>query len=454
MIVLVDTVPDVNVQAAEYKRVLGFPRERVLSGRARELTEWARAWYAKHGKPWVYARQIDGVQITNGSVCIDGETFVSKPLRKALLDAEADSVIVAAVSAGPEVADEAHRLWVEEKPDEYFFLEIFGSAVVEHLVTMTGARLCAWAEGRGLAVLPHYSPGYPDWDISEQGKLLDLIRRTTGHSMPAELSVMESGMLRPKKSLLAVFGLTSKTEKVRKLTELVPCQNCSLAGCQYRRVPYSRVSIRSEVEAAPDSEEVIEEVVPETPRLDRAAKYSANAKALRRWGDERLKLTFNDDGTIDAAFRYEGTTCRNMGRTILFDYRVKLGPREEGYVIREQFSGPAPGDEGYTHMCRYMSNPEHLMVAIDHEKPLLGQPLNDVITWQRATNNAGCYCEPASRKHKWGLVLETIHYALVQRENAHATAAVAAVPASITVVPLGIRAPEGRQNVAHGVSRG
>ena len=35
-------------------------------------------------------------------------------------------------------------------------------------------------------------------------------------------------------------------------------------------------------------------------------------------------------------FRYEGTTCRNMGRPILFDYTVKLGPREEGYPIREQ----------------------------------------------------------------------------------------------------------------------
>ena len=26
------------------------------------------------------------------------------------------------------------------------------------------------------------------------------------------------------------------------------------------------------------------------------------------------------------------------------------------------------------------------MVAIDHEKPLLGQPLNDVLTWQRASD--------------------------------------------------------------------
>ena len=50
MIELVDTLPDINVQPAEYKRLLGYPRERVLSGRARELAEWARAWYAKHGR--------------------------------------------------------------------------------------------------------------------------------------------------------------------------------------------------------------------------------------------------------------------------------------------------------------------------------------------------------------------------------------------------------------------
>ena len=48
---------------------------------------------------------------------------------------------------------------------------MFGSAVVEHLTTMTGARLCAWAEGHEMAVLPHYSPGYPEWDIAQQAEL-------------------------------------------------------------------------------------------------------------------------------------------------------------------------------------------------------------------------------------------------------------------------------------------
>jgi hypothetical protein len=421
MIELVDTLPDINVQPAEYKRLLGYPRERVLSGRARELADWARAWYAKNGKPWVYARQSESLQLSNGSIVIDGVAFTSKPLQATLHHAGAASVILAVVSAGPEVAEEAQRLWTEEKPDEYFFLEVYGSAVVEHLTMMTGARLCAWGENHGMAVLPHYSPGYPDWDIGEQPRLLELLKRTRNQALPASIEVFESGMLRPKKSLLAVFGLTAHTDRVRKLTELIPCQSCSLVGCQYRRVPYARSTQPSEVEAAtasaPASGNGDPQLVPLTVGLDRNAKYEVNAKALRRWANDRLSLDVHDDGTVDALFRYEGTTCRNMGRTMQFLYKVKLGPREDGYPIREQFCGPAPGDDGHTFMCRYMTNAEHLMVAIDREKPLLGKPLNEVLSWQRPTDvTAGCYCEPASRKHKWGLVLETIHYALAQRE--------------------------------------
>src|SRR3954469_20640340 len=84
MIELVDTLPDINVQPAEYKRLLGYPRDRVLSGRARELAEQARAWYAQHGRPWVYARQAERVEFNNGSVHIDGASFVSKRLQSTL----------------------------------------------------------------------------------------------------------------------------------------------------------------------------------------------------------------------------------------------------------------------------------------------------------------------------------------------------------------------------------
>jgi hypothetical protein len=140
-----------------------------------------------------------------------------------------------------------------------------------------------------------------------------------------------------------------------------------------------------------------------------------NTKALRKWAAERLSLERHEDGSINALFRYEGTTCTNMGRPLTFHYQVKLGPPQEGYPIREQRCEPAPEDTGHTFMCAYMDGSKQLMAAIDREKPLLGQRLDDVMSWQRPPFGTGCYCEPGSREHKWGLVLETIHYALAQR---------------------------------------
>ena len=402
MIEIADRSPQPAVQIAEYTRLLGYPRGWVLDGRALELADWARDWYARHGRPWTYARGVDGIRTEGDAVVVDGVRFTSGRLKTTLADAGADRAFLVAVSAGPELEEEAQARWRDGKPDEYFFLEVFGSAVVEQLVTMTGARLCAWADAEHAAVLPHYSPGYPEWAIDDQAKLLDVIRADRSGALP--LAVFDTGMLRPKKSLLAVFGVTRHVERVRPLSDLSPCEGCSFAPCQYRRAPYRR-------SARPGS--------PELPIADgdvrpltEDAHYSVSAKALRRWSQERLALDTRADGRIAALFRYEGTTCTNMGRTLQFHYHVTLGRREDGYPILEQSCAPAPGDEGYRAMCRYISHQDELMASIAGERPLQGRPLDDVVRWTRPSSPAGCYCEPESRQHKWGLVLETIHYAL------------------------------------------
>ncbi len=400
----------VDVAPEEYVRLLGYPRGWVLEGRARELADWARDWYASNGQPWFYARQaedlaIDGDSNRGDSVCIEGTAFNSKRLRSALEQAGAHCTILVAVGAGPEAEEEARRCWNDEKPDEYFFLETFASAVVEHLITWTGSRLCDWAEQHGMAVLPHSSPGYADWDVAEQPRLLELIKRTRSESFPSRVDVFDSGMLRPKKTQLAVFGVTRHTDRLRRLAGLIPCENCSFGPCQYRRAPYRRTT-----------RPIGEQLAPSIAVLDQDAEYSVNRKALQRWAEERVVMRPCPDGSLDVDFRYDGTTCTNMGRPLAFTYTVKLGPRAEGYPIWGQRCAPVTGDTGHMAMCKYIEDSERLMAAIDREEPLHGQPLNAVLTWRRDPNAAGCYCDPSSRNHKWGLVLETIHYALVQKE--------------------------------------
>jgi hypothetical protein len=52
------------------------------------------------------------------------------------------------------------------------------------------------------------------------------------------------------------------------------------------------------------------------------------------------------------------------------------------------------------------------MADIVDEKPLLDRSLDEILTWQRASTAASCYCGRMNRLHMWGQVLETIHYAL------------------------------------------
>lgn len=414
-----DRQPPVNVQDSEYIRLLGYPRQHVLGERARELADWARDWYVKNGRPWIFARTAGGIEISAGKVSVNGTNFVSDRLQEQFAAAEAHDAMLVAVSAGKECEEKARQCWQEGKPDEYFFLEMYGSAVVENLVTHAAGRICAWADQNGMAALPHYSPGYTGWPVSDQPKLWGLLRGNNGTPFPADLHVMETGMLRPKKSLLTVFGLTRHSEKVQSDSKLIPCENCALPACQYRRAPhrYFMPQLENISRQQMEVEEIVLPPEPVVPVLDKQARYSVNGRALKKWSQERLQLEVADDGSVNARFRFEGTTCSNLGQSIEYDYHVRLQPPSEAYRIADVRCVPAEGDRGHANQCEYLRDPAFFMKEVAAEKPLLGSPLNDVLAWKRSVNPAGCHCEAGSRQHKWGMVLEVIHFALVQKDN-------------------------------------
>lgn len=322
---LIDTKPDINVLETEYKRLLGYPYLYELEGRSRELADWARGWYYKNGKPWIFAVRIDGIDFSNERLLINDVEFSSKKLSSQLSQANVKSVMLVAVSAGKECEEMSAQLWKESKPDKYFFLEIFGSAVVEHLITYAGAKFCEWADENNSVILPHYSPGYPGWNVTDQNKLLKLIEEKKNCDLPGKIEVLETGMLKPKKSLLALFGITKDTEKVKKLSELIPCETCSLQGCKYRRrnYKYPRNPIENVNKLQPISNPLSDN---HKQVLKDNAKYKVSLKALQKWLDERLKLRILKDNCVEAEFRYEGTTCSNMGHPLEFDYFIKLSP--------------------------------------------------------------------------------------------------------------------------------
>lgn len=388
----------VDVPRAEYYRLLGYPPGHTPDDRVHAGIIATTTWYATLGAPWIYLREAT-LELGSGLLRLDGVPFHSPKLHAHLATAGASRVMLAAVGAGAAISDHAAALWTEGKPDEYFFAEVYGSAVVEHLVASLHGRICDLAGPDGLMAIPHYSPGYAGWDVAEQNRLFDLINHGRRQPWPEPLEVLSSGMVRPKKTLLGVFGLVPRTPAALANPALTPCERCAFEPCAYRRAPYVHADV----------------ALAEPRPLSARPAYTVARKALGKWAEQRLRLTPQADGGIVATFRFEGSTCSNLGRPFAFDYAVQLAPAGDGHRILAASCTPAPGDTGHTQQCAYLRDPAITLERIAEPPPLLGQPLDAILHWKRETRQSGCYCDATSRAHKWGLALETIHFALSQK---------------------------------------
>ena len=138
--------------------------------------------------------------------------------------------------------------------------------------------------------------------------------------------------------------------------------------------------------------------------------YEFPERAIRRWAREKLVLTHRADGGVDSTFRFEGSTCGNIGFTLL--YRVALAPESADRKLEALHCEPLAHDEGHKRMCTYQESAENIRDLMRDETPLHGQPLDAVLAWRPERSPAGCLCAGPSRTHKWQAVLETLHFAL------------------------------------------
>lgn len=228
--------PGEQIPAEEYARLLGYPAGRALDGRVGQLADASREWYRQHGRPWAHGREVGIERIDGRSIEVAGGVTLESPvLAGRLAGARAETLIVAAVSAGPEVDDRTADLWSRERPDEAFFLDRFGAAVAEYLARIVGDGLRS-AEG-DRTVLPGYSPGYDGWELEQQHQVHTLLTADPDRPLPGPLELLDSGMLLPKSSLLAVFGTTADMQLATQAWARHKCAWCSLARCDFRTVP-------------------------------------------------------------------------------------------------------------------------------------------------------------------------------------------------------------------------
>jgi hypothetical protein len=241
------------VPEREYRRLLRLPRGRSLPVAMSERAQAARRWYAIHGRPFV-ATRLEGLRaIGPGEVQLQsGPPLRSEALAARLRAGSAHALMVAVASAGPEVADEARRLWGAGRLDEAYFLDRLAAAIAEGLLVHVSSAACRSLVPRRERLLPHLSPGCGDWDLADQRRLMQLLAARGDPPRPATrdacgpVTLLASGALSPQHSVLAAFGVTYHAGAAVSVAAAT-CRSCKREPCDFRRVPFQRPALDSQV---------------------------------------------------------------------------------------------------------------------------------------------------------------------------------------------------------------
>ncbi len=197
------TVPD--VPEATYKRFLRFPPARALEGEMAEVADWARNWYAVNGRPWIAHTVVEMRVDDDLQLLVEGLPMGDARLGRFFEKVSGEGRLVFAC-AGIEAEHEAQQRWDTGEADSYYFLEAYSAAVTESLLTRLRTQLQAQDNNHGWT--PHRCPGHGKWNILDNLRLLKIARQSL--ELPPEVEGLQSGMLRPKKSLLGLMGRTSR----------------------------------------------------------------------------------------------------------------------------------------------------------------------------------------------------------------------------------------------------
>ena len=398
----------VSIPEAEWKRHLCTPAGEPLSEDAQMGVERALNWVNEHGRPWSFVSEPIDLETKNDRIRLTNcAEFTSRALAEKLRLGQAHCAVAVAVGAGPSVSAEIQRLWDAERPDEAFFLNAAAAAVAEQLLLRARKSICDLAEPTGLAALSQESPGYDGWDLGDQCALLDLLAAQPAWSSAAKLDILQSGMLSPEHSQLALFGLGPSAVVQALEPSAIPCVRCSMDPCSHRRMRFAGdipalVDTASSVAVETKVAAVIEN------------HYAYPDKALRRWSRELLTIDLCGDQSVEATFRPDCKTCSNMGVPFGFVYSIKLGLRRDGYPIRKLSCRPSDSD--YQCMCSCLEDPDGFPQAMISAPDFIGQTLSQILDWNPLVEPAGCLCRQPSRDHKWKIALQTVHYKLYSDE--------------------------------------
>jgi len=138
----------------------------------------------------------------------------------------ADTVGVFVATIGSELETKSAELLRNGDYTEGFFFDLVASEMVEKCGDILEEKLITFLSGTDLKITNRYSPGYCQWNVSEQKKLFSFL--PDGF---AGITLTESSLMLPIKSISGLIGIGRNAKK-----EVYQCSICDFDKCFRKKV--------------------------------------------------------------------------------------------------------------------------------------------------------------------------------------------------------------------------
>lgn len=151
--------------------------------------------------------------------------FESKDIYNLLIDC--DKCILMSATLGVEIEKEIRKLTYTELT-KGVIVDACATTAIEEVCDIVQENMEKSLFDKGKYITMRYSPGYGDLSID---KNKDIINILNGHNRIG-LTVSDSGIMIPRKSVVAIIGISNKETKNRKRT----CEDCSNRhSCKFKK---------------------------------------------------------------------------------------------------------------------------------------------------------------------------------------------------------------------------
>jgi hypothetical protein len=219
---------EINIDKGKVCRRLGYENRRRLSPSISSIIDDEIEEAYGFIQPSCSYQFMDIKRVRHPRVILENgttATVTSEVLSWVLYPCQQAVIFVATI--GQSLEGRVAQMMKEGQILKPIILDAIGSEAAEKTACHLQEKVRELATANGADITLRYSPGYCDWDITQQSIIFEAM-----DSAPIEVSLSEECVMVPRKSVSGIIGLGWGEKRRLRLS---PCQFCTKQNCKNGR---------------------------------------------------------------------------------------------------------------------------------------------------------------------------------------------------------------------------